>query len=50
MVLVVDPSKEAETLAMLKAANEPARTIGRLVTKAEINGEEVVMKNLESWN
>lgn len=50
MVLVVDPSKESEILAALKAVNEPARTIGKLVTKAENGGEEVVMKNLESWN
>ncbi|KAI9026841.1 aminoimidazole ribonucleotide synthetase [Hyaloraphidium curvatum] len=50
MVLVVDKSQESGVLASLAAAKEPARTIGRVVGLAENGGQEVRLRNLESWD
>ncbi|KAG0326951.1 Bifunctional purine biosynthetic protein ade1 [Podila horticola] len=48
MVLVVAPEHVAEVTKLCQEANEVVYQIGVLKTKADNNGEEVVMRNMES--
>ncbi|KAI9495416.1 phosphoribosylglycinamide synthetase [Zychaea mexicana] len=49
MVVVVDAGSVAQVKSLLQEANETVYEIGQVVTKADLNGEEVVVSNAESW-
>ena len=49
MVIAVDAGSVAEVKSLLEQANETVYEIGQVVSKADLNGEEVIVSNTESW-
>ncbi|KAI8144529.1 phosphoribosylglycinamide synthetase [Fennellomyces sp. T-0311] len=49
MVVVVEASNVAQVKQLLQEANETVYEIGQVVTKADLNGEEVQVLNTEAW-
>lgn len=49
MVVVVERDAVAQVKEILEAANEQVFEIGQVVTKAELNGEEVQVRNADTW-
>ncbi|KAI7860447.1 phosphoribosylglycinamide synthetase [Circinella umbellata] len=49
MVIAVDAGSVAEVKSLLEQANETVYQIGQVFSKADLNGEEVIVDNTESW-
>ncbi|KAI9317772.1 phosphoribosylglycinamide synthetase [Dichotomocladium elegans] len=49
MVVVVDAASVSEVKLLLEKAGEKVYQIGQVVTKAELNGEEVRVNGTETW-
>ncbi|ORY98221.1 phosphoribosylglycinamide synthetase [Syncephalastrum racemosum] len=49
MVVVVERDAVAQFKEILEASNEQVFEIGQVVTKAELNGEEVQVRNADTW-
>ncbi|ORZ22350.1 phosphoribosylglycinamide synthetase [Absidia repens] len=49
MILVVDPSKVEQVTQLLEQANEKVFVMGKVMTKADLNGKEVDVYNTDGW-
>ncbi|ORX57459.1 phosphoribosylamine--glycine ligase [Hesseltinella vesiculosa] len=49
MILVVDPAHVAQVTELLQQANETVYTIGQVVNKSDVDGQEVVVNNSDAW-